>query len=314
MSESPREDQVEQVPEVPAQSLAYRADCEVRRIELADGYIGAVRLFEGASAERATLYMHGIQSHGGWFMRSCDYLRGRGVTVLLCDRRGSGLNARDRGHCDSAGQLIEDVDRWAEWLKKRTKVEQVDLVAVSWSAKLALAYAAEQRRKVRSVALVGPGLCAKVDISLGEKLTVGFNGLMHPRRQHAIPLDDAELFTQNPERLGFIKNDPLSLHHATASLLLASSRLDRLARQAAGKLDVPVRLFLAGQDRIVDNDATLRLLGGWLGRVGGDGLIKTYRRAHHTLEFEPDSSVFFADLADAVREPDDDSVSTVQPR
>ena len=50
------------------------------------------------------VYLHGIQSHGGWYEGSCAHLAAAGFPVYFLDRRGSGLNEQDRGtHRASAG-------------------------------------------------------------------------------------------------------------------------------------------------------------------------------------------------------------------
>jgi len=281
-----------QQPEIPAASIVADVPCELVALELADGYAGAARLFEADNPQRAVLYLHGIQSHGGWFVRSCEYLHQRGMTVLLPERRGSGLNQKDRGHCDSAGQLLEDVERCVAWLSERTGCDRIDVVAVSWGGKLGLVYAAEHPEKVRSLTLVTPGLCACIDISLSEKIAIGAHGLINPKKLHEIPLNDPNLFTQTPEMLDFLRHDPLKLTHATASFFLTSRKLDSMVRRKVHKLTVPVNLFLAGADRIIDNAATIELLGA--------SNTKAYPHAHHTLDFEPNRQPFFADLVTAV--------------
>jgi len=280
----------------PPESLAADVRCKYVTLDLADGYRGRARLFEN-EGRQAVLYLHGIQSHGGWFLRSCDYLRCAGMTVLAPDRRGSGLNGEQRGHCDSPNQLIEDVDRCVDWLLAYSRLEQVDIVSVSWSGKLALAYAHRHSRKVRSIAMVTPGLCARVDISLTEKIAVGAHGLMNPHRLHEIPLNKPKLFTTNPSMLSFIENDPLKLTHATASFFITSARLDRTIRRIADRIDIPVYLFLAEHDDIIDNTVTLELLKPVLTlSEHTKESWRIYEGASHTLDFEPAPTTFPADL------------------
>lgn len=284
--------------EIPKQSLICDIDYDLFDLELDGGYQGCARLFNGSGDGRAVLYLHGIQSHSGWFLRSCDHLRRQGAIVLAPDRRGSGLNGYERGHCNSHGQLIADVDCCVDWLRQRTGIQQIDIVAVSWSGKLTLAYAAEFPDKVRSIALVTPGLCAKVDISLREKITIGLQGVVNPHRLHEIPLNDPELFTANPDMLRFIENDPIKLTHATAAFFIASTHLDSTVRKIVSKLKLPVYLFLAENDRIIDNRATIELLKPVLtGLPSPAETVRVYPNAHHTLDFEPDPLTFFQDLA-----------------
>lgn len=275
-------------PDIPPTSFVADVPCDLVSLHLPDSYPAGARLFPAVNATRAVLYLHGIQSHGGWFLRSCDHLRRQGVTVLLPDRRGSGLNQTDRGHCDSARQLLADVDFCADWLRRRCGIERIDIVAVSWGGKLGLIYAAEQPAKIRSLTLVTPGLCARIDISLPEKIAIGAHGLISPKKPHEIPLNDPNLFTENPAMLDFLRCDPIKLTHATASFFLTSRKLDHLVRRHARRLTVPTHLFLAARDRIIDNRATTALLPA--------AATKTYPQAHHTLDFEPDPQPFFNDL------------------
>jgi len=277
-------------------SMVAPVPCEYVEVPLGDGYPTWGRYYAGARPGRAAVYLHGIQSHSGWFVRSCDFLRQAGLTVLAADRRGSGMNQTDRGHCENAGQLLDDLDRTVDWLRQQTGAAQVDVVAVSWSGKLALVYAERYPAKLRSVILTAPGLCPKIDIRLQEKISVGWNGLLHPHQLHTIPLTEPALFTANPAMLEFLAHDPLLLKEATASFFMASKKLDFLARQAVGRISAPVYLFLAGHDRIVDNEATVKYLQPLL-TARPHPSYTLYPAAHHTLDFESDPQGYFADLA-----------------
>jgi alpha-beta hydrolase superfamily lysophospholipase len=286
----------------PAQSLVCEIPCKLISLTMPDGYESYARFFSQPGSSKAVLYLHGIQSHGGWFLRSCDYLNRDGWNVLAPDRRGSGLNQQQRGHCDNPEQLISDVDSCVNWLIENTGVKKIDIVAVSWSGKLAMAYAGRFPEKLQRLVLVTPGLCARVDITLREKISVGIDGLAQPHKQHEIPLNEPTLFTANEPMLQFLRNDPLKLTHATASFFITSVRLDNTVRQVVNKIQTPVYLFLAGQDKIIDNQATVNLLKPILKSTPGRQNPVIYPQAHHTLDFEPDPQNFFADLADLLNQ------------
>ncbi len=287
--------------EIPEASEVSAAECEVLRLPLAGGDWGWGRFFAGAEKGPAVLVLHGIQSHGGWFLKSCEFLRNQGFSVLLPDRRGCGLNRHQpRGHSHSAAELIADMKEWMEWLQQKCQVERADIAAISWSGKLALVYAEQYPRQVGTLALVAPGLCAKVDITLREKIAVGVSGAIHPEKRYPIPLDRAELFTANPAMRRYIEGDPLKLLEASAGFLIASRRLDGMVRTVVQNLTRPTVLFLAERDLIIDNEATVELLRPVLG--AGRERIRFYPGAHHTLDFEPEPEVFFADLAEALQQ------------
>jgi len=263
-------------------------------IELSDGYRAHARWWLPDSPLGAVLYLHGIESHGGWFEASASRLAGAGFAVLLPDRRGSGANRQDRGHARSASRLLADVDEQLRLVQSRVSVRRVHVVGVSWGGKLATAYTARGAGGIASLTLIGPGLFPRVDLPAAQKLRVGLAAVFASETPFAIPLEDPSLFTHNPERIAFIRTDSLRLRSATAGLLLASWQLDRRARGLAGRrIDVPVHLFLAEHDRIIHNEPTrafVRSLGD------ADRVITEYRGASHTLEFEPDPEPFLADL------------------
>ena len=68
------------------------------------------------------------------------------------------------------------------------------------------------------------------------------------------------MFTTDPEQLDYIKNDPLKLHTASAAFFMQSTRMDRLVAKKDDAKHPPMLVFLAGKDRIIDNEATRELV------------------------------------------------------
>lgn len=277
--------------------LAYHAAMpEMGTIQLrySDGYEAHARLWLPPEPRGAVLYFHGIQSHGLWFEGSAGRIAQAGLAVLLPDRRGSGLNQVDRGHAPSAKRLLDDAAESLAELIRRTGVPRCDALGVSWGGKLAMALYGAAPERVRSITLVAPGLFPKVDISLAQKIRVGLSAVAARHSLFDIPLERADLFTENPVWQEFIRTDGPTLRQVTAAFLLASRRLDALAI-AAGQLPSgpPLRLFLAGQDRIINNAQTAEFVRRitWPDRE-----IITYDHAHHTLDFEADPEPFYRDL------------------
>jgi len=243
----------------------------------------------------ALVYLHGIQSHSGWYEGSSRRLAEVGVAVYQIERRGSGRDAHhERGHVERAETWLADVAAAAERARSETKVERVHLMGVSWGGKLALACSAHRPDLYRSLIMASPGIFPIVDVAAMTKVRVATSLMAgRPLRRFPIPLSDPHLFTENPERIRYIAEDPLSLREVTARFMYESRRLDRLARRAARTARLPVFLALAGADRITDNAATRALVETM---PAARKRIVTYAGAHHTLEFEPDPEAYFKDL------------------
>lgn len=272
-------------------------------IPLPDGYPAYARIWTPAGACRGgVLHLHGIQSHCGWYEGSARTLCEAGFAVLQPDRRGSGRNPASRGHAESPQQLIDDTLACLDWLGERCGRDRLHVVGISWGGKLAAALHVQQPDRTHSLVLVTPGLFPVIDVPASEKFRIGWAMVSHPDRRFDIPLNDPELFTADPKWIAFLREDPLQLHQASAAFFLASRRLDKLARRLPSSPAVPLHVMLAGQERIVDNEATRRFvrdMAGWPQRM-----ITLYDASRHTLEMGPDRDHYFGDLTRWLNDPE----------
>ena len=261
----------------------------------ADGMPLLARVWQPDRPIGAVLYLHGIQSHGGWYEASADRLARAGFAVLMPDRRGSGRNTHHRGHVRRAGRLLDDVHAHVESLSARVPGVPLHLLGVSWGGKLALAAYRRIPERIASLTLVTPGLFPSVDLSVRQKMHVAL-GLMRGRRSmFEIPLNDPALFTSTERWRRFIASDPLRLTRASASFLVASRRLDHMVRRVAGRgVRCPIHVFLAGRDRIIDNYATRRFV---YELNAPERFITEFSDADHSLEFQEDPEPYFAAVA-----------------
>ncbi len=269
-------------------------------LTLRDGYETAVvrHAPAGASSELSpVLYVHGIQSHPGWFVGSAQALARAGREVFQVTRRGSGDAADARGDAAGCGQLIDDTAAAVEHIRRQTGADAVALVGVSWGGKLMVLHAMGEPETVATLTLVAPGIKPAVGVGAATKVAIAASRLCCPRRTFDIPLSDPALFTDNPPMRQYLTADPHRLHGATARLLVASAMLDRMVtRGRRGSLTVPTSLLLARRDRIIDNAATCSLLG----RLTA-GRVQVHQfDAAHTIEFEPDPTPFYDVLVRAV--------------
>jgi len=251
-----------------------------------DGYRAFARWWAPPQPRGAVLYLHGIQSHGGWYEQSGQHLADAGLAVLMPDRRGSGRNLAGRGHADVHEQWLRDLEDAIAMLCERAGVDHVHVVGVSWGGKLAAAAAGSGIERIASLTLIAPGIFPRIDLPVGEKMKIAWSLVADRERTFPIPLDDARLFTANPERMAWVDADPHRLRAVTGPFLVASRRLDRRARDLPESAwGGPVLLLTAEHDRIIDNVRTRQ----WFARLRGPRrrLIE-YAGTHHTLEFEPD--------------------------
>ena len=245
------------------------------------------------------LYVHGIESHPGWFIASAQALARAGSEVFQITRRGSGTSSAPRGHACCYKQLLDDTNDAIKYVIEKTGVEKIVLLGVSWGGKLITAYAIKKPQHIRSLTLITPGLKAKVDLSPIKKLVILLAWCFHRQKYFDLPLEDVSLFTDNPEMQQYLRNDPYRLHRATAGFLFASAMLDRLITHAPQRsLKVPLSLILAQRDKIIDNTATFDILE----RITGRTIQLFWFNSAHTIEFNPDKQPFHQALCKAVKQ------------
>lgn len=278
---------------------------ETRTITASGGYPLLCRFWRPTnSAIRARiLILHGIQSHAGWYESLGRTLAEHGIETAMPDRRGSGANASDRGHARSPGQLLEDIDAvyrsWSE--SSGDSAFAPFLGGISWGGKLAVAAAATRPGQWAGLALIAPGLFAKVRPPFSMQIRIALAALIRPRKQFPIPLADPALFTSDPHWQNFIATDEPTLHDASARFFVTSRIFDLRLRRYARRISCPVLLQLAGADRIVNNDRTRDYVNRL--KVAKPTILE-YPGAQHTLEFEAGevSRRYAEDLAAWIKE------------
>jgi alpha-beta hydrolase superfamily lysophospholipase len=265
-----------------------------------DGYRVHVTewLPEGSPLGRVVV-LHGVQSHAGWYHGLGRRLAEAGFHTVFPDRRGSGANQADRGHAPSPGRLFKDLEELLATLRRQDPGLPIALAGISWGGKLAVVAAGRHPEWVDCLAMICPGLHPRVDVTTRERMGIAWAMLTNRRKTFPIPLGDPALFTANPDGQAFIAADELSLRAATAGLLASSAWIDRDVRRIPPRIQQPVLLMLAGQDRIVDNARTLAYFHHLSSQ---DRRVIEYPEAHHTLEFEPDPARYALDLVAWLRE------------
>ena len=271
------------------------ASFEILVFSTLSGYKLSYRHFHSVGINKGTIvFIHGIQSHGGWYESSCKKFAQAGYRVLFLDRRGSGLNDVSRGDSPSFRTLLDDLKEFLQYQRKEM-ADGMPLIlgAISWGGKIAFGLEIRMANLVDGFILMAPGFCPKVHPTVKERLFIALGSLFTPRKLFNIPLNDPELFTASLVAQKFLKEDPLALRKATARFLLDSVRLDFYLKIFRTKITKPILLLIAGQDKIIDNQKTIAFVKRF---AFGSLIIKEYPKAHHTFEFEPEPQLHIEEI------------------
>lgn len=244
------------------------------------------------------LYLHGIEGHSQWFENTADLLNQKGVTIYAPDRRGSGLNNRDRGHLPRHQLFIDDVNGMLRKICAAHMGHPIILWGNCWGAKAATLFAQEQKGAppanaegvvgqfpIAALLLSSPAIFTKVDYDLKTKAEIAANHVMGGRRamrKYPIPIKK-EMFTDNRVFLDYLEHDPLRLTEVTATFFFESHKLSELAKKTASNITMPVLIVQSGNDAIVDTEK----LEQWYGKLKStDKSLRLFPDAYHSLDFD----------------------------
>lgn len=282
--------------------------CEIKIYHVSDGFALKYRHYTAASEATASpdsedslphprgavIAVHGIQSHSGWYSDSSIAMARSGWDVYFADRRGSGLNGRDRGHADHGIRLVNDLKTLIKLAKQDHPDRPIVLLGLSWGGKLATAFTAMHADLIQRLILLYPATDTFVGPKLWNRMLLRFARHHDVRKKLiALPFTDAELFTNVTEYQARIQNDPLALNAVTTGFLNATADLDRIIRSQQSNITAATLLMLAENDRIVDNRKVKQRISSW--PVTDFSTIE-YSAAEHTLEFCSQRTAFFQDL------------------
>ena len=264
----------------------------IRTLAARDGAALPYRQFPAAGDPRGALvYLHGIQSHGGWYVDTAEELARRGYSMYLTDRRGSGESTEPRGYFANRDQLVADVRAFIDLARDEHPELPVFLIGGCWGARPAVTFALEAQERLAGLVLISPALAAKVDLKPAEKLKVIVGGTLRPRSKVRIPLSP-ELFTRSPKWLQFIREDPLVLKEVATSFFLKQALWDKWIAKQTG-LRLPLLLLQSGRDEIVD----VPKVRAWFDRQESeDKRYLLYPEFDHLLDFEKDRGRYWDDL------------------
>lgn len=233
------------------------------------------------------IYLHGLESHMGWFLNLAEFLNSKNINVYAFDRRGSGLNKHTSRNFSSR-YLLSDLKIFIDLVKKDCPGSRIFLIGLCLGGKIAVDFFSYYKDCLEGLILISPSLKNKLKFSLQDKLAI----LFRPNSMLKIPIKDA-MFTSNEKRLRYIKNDSLRLRYIPAQHLLEIAKMDRRLKKASGNIRLPVLLMLAGVDDIIDTDGIRR----WYEKLpSADKTLKFYKDYYHLLTFEENAAEVMKDI------------------
>lgn len=252
----------------------------IKTVECEDGYRLQFRVWPAKGLPVATLVLvHGMMSHSGWFRELAGMLAAMRINVVGAERRGSGLNQRDRGDAPSREILLSDLLRTIDHEESGVPVY---LAGWCWGAVLAVNAALEFGDRLKGLVLLAPGLFPSTRIK--RAIQDELEALQHadqPPRLVPSPMKE-EMFTDKPQFRELIAHDVLAVHEFTPRFIQVSRQMQLFAAAKLAQLTHPVLLLLAAHDQAVDNKTTLARFQ----KLRKAALASATLPCNHAMQFE----------------------------
>ncbi|MDP3730031.1 MAG: alpha/beta fold hydrolase [Candidatus Omnitrophota bacterium] len=234
------------------------------------------------------IYLHGLESHMGWFSNLAEFLNLKHINVYAFDRRGSGINKNNSRNFTSR-YLSSDLKIFIDLVKREHPKSGIFLIGLCLGGRIAVDFFSYHQDRLDGLILISPSLKNKLKFSLLEKLSI----LFRPNSLLKVPIEDA-MFTSNKRYLDYIANDFLRLRYIPAQHLLEIAKMGRHLKKASGLIKLPILLMLAGIDEIIDTDGVRR----WFELLPSpDKTLKFYKDFHHLLTFEENADLVMEEIA-----------------
>lgn len=275
-----------------------RSEHELRS---ADGTRLHLRHATLAQPRALVLMVHGYGEHSGRYEHVLERLGASGFRVAAGDLRGHGRSDGPRGHVERFEHYVDDVEAIVEHLRRQDALrERLPLVLIGHSlgGLVTLRYVQRHARHVDGFALVAPFLGLIFPVPLWKRGLAKVMSTVWPRYSEPTELP-TELLSHDPAWVENFETDPLVFHHATARWFTETQSAQRLALSGAESQMPPMLLMLAGQDRMVSNDAARRIHAA-LGAPEDD--VCEYPDFFHDMLHEVDNERLVDDIARWIQE------------
>jgi acylglycerol lipase len=215
------------------------------------------------SAERAVIFLHGIEVHSGAFRFLGPELANARSEVYGFDRRGFG-NSKEpdlpRGDTHGFDRHLEDLNEVVELVRKNQPNKPLFIFGHSIGCAYALWYAANFPKQIDGLILAAPPLEAGFRIPVGDTLKVAFAPRFGHHSMYNL-IDEWPQAFKESEEYQLISQDPLCTKEFGLGFLFnVQTKLANKMLQNASKIEKPVFIMHGDSDIVALPNSSHRIM------------------------------------------------------
>jgi alpha-beta hydrolase superfamily lysophospholipase len=254
---------------------------------------GAARIEGPRSPPRGlVVFVHGFASYGSPYRHVAASFAESGAEVTTFDLRGHGRSEGRRGHVRRFREYLDDLA--AVITDARTGHPDLPwaLVGHSMGATIVLDHLLSAAPLPTCAIAATPYLDVSMRVPWYKALIAPVADLLLPAvtMPHGIPFSGC---SSDPEVVARIESDPSVVRVASARWHRECQRAQARILERAHGLRVPTLVLVAGQDRVVSSEASLRFARA----AGGAVEVRSYPDLYHEVFLEPARGQVIEDAA-----------------
>jgi len=245
-------------------------------------------------ARLGLIMVHGFSAHCGLYRHVGAAMAAQGMAVTQFDCRGHGRSGGRRGHVGDFGEYLDDLAAVVAWARQEHNHLPWALQGHSLGGAICLAFVLDEAyaEQPHRLVLAAPWLKLRMSVPAPKRMAANVAAAVCPTLTMANGLCARDV-SRNPLVVAGFDKDPLVHHVASAGWFMATLRAQARIRARAEKLRLPTLLLLAGEDRIVANEANLALAKA----AGANVNVRCYDGLYHELFLEPEAESVLGDIA-----------------
>lgn len=224
-----------------------------------DGTPLFTRHFPAGSDPRAYMVIvHGLCEHSGRYEQMAEFLNKRGIRVTAYDQRGHGQSGGARGHVQDFDHLTDDLMQMIQKCRQQMdENENLPLLILghSMGGLVVLRFAQRFGNTVSGVIASSPALAPAVSIPPVKAALGHLMSRIRPQLTFDNQLAPEHISHDDSVVQAYI-SDPLVLGRVSARLFTEMTKTMERTHQDAPLLSAPLLLQAAGDDRLVNPDAS----------------------------------------------------------
>ncbi len=241
--------------------------------------------------------VHGANEHSGRYGHVARYFAEQaGLAVYALDHRGHGQSEGVRTYIDRFEDYLTDLRQFVD-LVTAARGKPL-MVGHSMGGLIAFRYALAYPETIRALALSSPWFRTRVKPNPVQKALAPLIAVIAPKLRMTAPIQP-EHVSRDPEVARAYREDPLVAKGLTPRWFLECEGAQRVSFEKATSCRLPVFVMQAGEDRLVDPQATREVFDML---PGPSKTFKLYPEKYHEIFNDPGHDEVFGDLLKWMRE------------